>query len=96
MLAAAVAGLAVGLSGRGSGGTGVEPVIERSVGAAARPGVAPAVLPSTPSRLQDYRAEPAAPGAECGRAVRPDEAGDEDRPPARGRRGEGRFQLAGP
>ena len=56
VLAAAVAGLGVGLSGRGSGGTGAEPVTERAVGAVARPGVAPAVLPSTPSRLQDYRA----------------------------------------
>jgi hypothetical protein len=56
VLAAAAAGLAVGLSGHGSGGAPVEPVIERSVGATARPGVAPAVLPSTPSRLQDYRA----------------------------------------
>jgi hypothetical protein len=56
VLAATAAGLAVGLSGHGS--SGVQPVagIDRAVGATASPAVPAAVLPTTPGRLQDYRA----------------------------------------
>lgn len=57
VLAAAAAGLAVGLSGHGSGASPVESLTQRSLGGTPSTGVlAPAVLPSTPGRFQDYRA----------------------------------------
>ncbi len=60
VLAAAAAGLAVGLSGRGSSQVHFGPGVVHAVDGAARTGsagttLAPAVLPTTPGRLQDYR-----------------------------------------
>jgi len=58
VLAAGAAGLAVGLTGRSSGQVhyGAAVVHGVSSGAVRQPDLAPAVIPTTPGRLQDYRA----------------------------------------